>query len=468
MFRPDITCLLLSRKQKLAEGLLVRVKFILKHLPEWMRPKVVAQNKSEIVFRFVFRGNVGESNVLSLTTTDDSGRGEDAAVVLMDEAAFMQNADDVWSAIGPTAAFGGQRAVISTPNGVGGLFHRLVSESRLGVDNGFTYLEAHWKRDCGLSDEWYVRATRGMGLLKKQQEFGLVFLSSGRPFFDLNALNRCYKPTSRFPEIASAMCKTAMNFGGVDTSEGHTLADGGQPDFHSITILNQYGVQIYQYSNNKISQREFSGYTERLPDGQAVEVESVPSKIHREYPGMMAIERWGSGDITYAHHQVPLDGRSNVVARRQTNSSKMSGLNALRRMINDDAIVITDQFTYHCCTTFEDQTSGIVQKAAASKGSFDDPVITLMLAAREWERWGGYQFDLTSIGQTSGGQRAVGLRQQSDMAQGDLAKLLPVGTIAQGPLWQEREPFEPGEGNRRYSDDIDLVRRGKKMRPTGL
>ena len=124
IFHPDLTAMLLSRKEFYAKGLLRRIKFMIKNLPQWLRPTVKVDTQAELVFEFVYKDESAESNIISLTTTDESGRGEDAALVFMDEAAFIPNADDVWASVGPTASFGGQRAVVSTPNSTGGFFHR--------------------------------------------------------------------------------------------------------------------------------------------------------------------------------------------------------------------------------------------------------------------------------------------------------------------------------------------------------
>ncbi len=466
IFHPDITCMLLSRKESLAKGLLKRIKFMLVNLPRWMQPKVGVNTLTELSFVFSTDEETAESNIMSLTTTDESGRGEDAALVFVDELAFIPNGDETWAAVGPTAAGGGQRVCVSTPNGTGGMFYRLCTQLQAGQDIGMTYIEAHWERDCGLSELWFKKATVGMSLQKVLQEFELQFLSTGRPFFDLMKLMQCYKPVDKHPEIAQLVVKTEFSFHGVDTGEGHAVVDG-EPDYHSIVTLNEAGVQIFSFHSNRMPRAEFTGHVEELADGTSVLIEGVPTKIHREYPGGMAIEQFGSGDVTLAMHKVPEDEISYLVEHRQTNSSKMRILNSLRLAINEIQIIITDVFTYQCLRTFEDQTTGSVEKAGAANGTFDDAVIALALAWMLLKQYGGQVYDFTNI-VTSDGRRMIALRPEYDLPISELDKVLSVGTISAGPL-TDIGTGTARERSRRMADGFDDVFSGRaRMPPPGM
>ena len=464
MFFPDKEVIFLSEKESKAKSLLTRTRFMLRNLPPWLRPKTGANTKTELEFRFSVKEEAASSKITSLTTTGRSGAGEDAALVLMDEAAFIPDADDVWAAVAPTAAFGGQRAVVSTPSGTGNFFYRNVSALRRGEDTGFTYIEAHWKRDCGLSDEWYKKATVGLSIQKRLQEFELTFLTTGSPFFDLIKLEQCYKDPRDHPGIADLMTKTQTSYSGVDTSEGRGT-EGRDPDYHSINILNEHGVQIRAWHSNTMSLRDFAGHTMELDDGTLVNVEGVPTKVHREYPGVMTIERWGSGDVTVSRHKVPDDEVSIMETFRTTNASKMRLLNTLRQVIMDLGIVVTDPFTYECLTTFEDQTRGVVEKAGAAPGSYDDPVMSLALAVKGWIKYAGYTIDLGNM-QTTDGRRMVAMRPENDLPMSKLAEMIPAGQqYSAGPLVNIEVPGE----FRRATDEFDLVRSGRqRMLPPGM
>ena len=68
--------------------------------------------------------------VISVPASASTIQGYSASVVL-DEAAWMGNAEELWQALAPsiTASSEYRISVLSTPRGKGGLFHRLWSEA---------------------------------------------------------------------------------------------------------------------------------------------------------------------------------------------------------------------------------------------------------------------------------------------------------------------------------------------------
>lgn len=459
-FHPNVDVLFLSAKEKYAIELLKKAKFIFNNLPYFLKPLVTVNSTVQFTVTFKSRDGddwrISDSTIHSLTTTTDTGRGFSARLVVMDEAAFLPNSEVTWTAVLPTTTHGGQVAIISTPNGVNNFFHRLWGNTTTGSESGFVPIRAYYK-DCGYDDAWLRRVTVGMTTQQILQEYELQFVTAHSPFFDLVQLARCYFPDGEHPEILDSTGRnikatTRINFTGVDTSEGNKCVSG-EPDFHSVVTLNEYGVQVGAWHSNKLRLEDFAGRTERLPDGRNVEIEGVTTKIHREFPGIVAIERNGAGETTYNRHQCPEDGFSEVVARRTTGSqwagggTKIRMLNALRLAIAGKQIVVTDYFTYLCLQSFEDKGGN---KAEASDGAFDDPVIALALAWGELQRWGGLQFDLPD--ETATGQRIVSLTPQSDLKPDELAEVLSLRDAGHGPML---EPSTEAPGDRRFTDDVD-------------
>lgn len=462
IFHPNSDVIFLSAKEKYAVELLKKAKFFFNNLPSFLKPLVTTNSITQFTVTFKSKSDDGQwrisdSNVYSLTTTTDTGRGFSARLVVMDEAAFLPNGEATWTAVLPTTTHGGQVAVISTPNGVNNFFHRLWIHTDMGEDIGFRPIKAYYK-DCGYDERWLKKVTVGMTVQQILQEYELQFVTAHSPFFDLTQLARCYYPSSDHQEVFDSTgrnikVKTRMHFGGVDTSEGRKMTSGEQ-DYHSVVFLNEYGVEIFAWHSNEIRLEAFAGRTERLPDGRNVEIEGIPTKLHREFPGVLAIERNGAGETVFNRHQCPDDGFSEVVARRTTGSqwagggSKIRMLNALRLKIAGRQIVITNPFTYLCLQSFEDKGGN---KAEASDGAFDDPVIALALASSELDRWGGLQFDMPE--ETASGQRIVSLTSEGDLKPKDLVELLSVKDVGYGPMAESAIEIAPGD--RRYTDDVD-------------
>ena len=84
---------------------------------EWARVKAVSST------RITLRSG---ATITALPSTS-GGRGA-AGNVLLDEAAYYEHADEVWDAASATVFHGYKLRVMSTPNGVGGLFYELVTD----------------------------------------------------------------------------------------------------------------------------------------------------------------------------------------------------------------------------------------------------------------------------------------------------------------------------------------------------
>lgn len=415
IFHPDVLVLMLSMKEAYAKELMKKAKFFFRKLPAFLKPKIAANTLTEfsVEFKVIEDGEVqiAESAIQSLTTTTDSGRGYSAALVIMDEAAYLQNAEETWSAVLPTTTHGGIVCVVSTPNGINNFFHRIVTQTMAGHETGFVFIKAYYK-DCGYDSEWLKTVTVGMTIQQILQEYELKFVSAQSPFFDLNQLALCYKPPNEYPVIKAMMVKTEINFGGVDTGEG-------QNDYHNVTILNEKAIQILAYHNNKLTTEEFAGRVIMEGDVET-RILGVPSKIHAEYPGFMGIESLGAGALTAGQHKLPNDGTSEMIPMRPTNQAKMRWLNCLRRMIAEMSIIITDHFTYSCLQSFEDKSHGSIEKAQAAPGAFDDPVIGLAIASYLLHRYGGSTFDLRTIQGMAATGRMVGASQDRDLPLSEL------------------------------------------------
>lgn len=130
-FRPHINVLLLSQKEEKAKNLLEKLVFIHDRIPDWMRTRArPSKGHLEMSMKYwddtVGKWRDGGGSFTSLTTTGQSGAGETATVVFVDEFALMAERGidrNVWAAIGPTIIHGGLIITGSTPRGSAGQFY---------------------------------------------------------------------------------------------------------------------------------------------------------------------------------------------------------------------------------------------------------------------------------------------------------------------------------------------------------
>ena len=127
-----------SNKQKNAQGFIRKVKLIIKKCPNWMVPKITSDNKGSIEL-------ANGSMVTAEATTSDAAKSESLSLLVIDEAAAIdtKKVDDLWGSAYPTLSLGGAAIVISTPKGVGNWYHKQWLRSRSG-ESDFISQTIHW------------------------------------------------------------------------------------------------------------------------------------------------------------------------------------------------------------------------------------------------------------------------------------------------------------------------------------
>jgi hypothetical protein len=185
-FWSDRFTVMLSRTEREASKLLQKTKYGYKMLPQWFRergPDLQSDNQLKMVF-------ANDSAIESLPSGNDPARGESVYRVIIDEMAFLPDAESAWASIEPIADVGGRVICLSTANGEGNIFHQLWVGSQTG-NNRFTGIFFPWS--AGDRDQaWYESKARDLPDWQLAQEYPSdpeeAFIRSGRPVFDLDAL----------------------------------------------------------------------------------------------------------------------------------------------------------------------------------------------------------------------------------------------------------------------------------------
>lgn len=151
MFKRGQVVLLFSKGALEAYELARRIRVMYLRLPLWMRHRnpLVKDNFSEMAW-------ANGSRIQSLAATRTAGRSFTASLVLMDEAAFMQWATELYTALKPTIDGGGQLFVVSTANGEQGLFHKLWAGATESLNN-FATLFLSWRARPERDEAWRAR-----------------------------------------------------------------------------------------------------------------------------------------------------------------------------------------------------------------------------------------------------------------------------------------------------------------------
>lgn len=171
LFQNDKNCLVVAIDQNTSKNLVTKVKVMFDNLPSWLKLKAVESNKLSI------RLSNG-SQIKAVSSTGTSGRSEALSLVIIDEAAFVDGAEELWASLQQTLSTGGQGIILSTPNGTGNFFHKMWVKAESG-DNKFKTLRLPWQVHPERDQSWRNRQDEELGIRLAAQECDCDFSTSG-------------------------------------------------------------------------------------------------------------------------------------------------------------------------------------------------------------------------------------------------------------------------------------------------
>lgn len=188
-FWPDNLILMLSKGDREAMKLLQKATYAYDRLPPWLKergPKRMDKNVKKLTF-------ANASAIESLPSKEDPGRSSTASLVIVDEWAFLENAEEAWASIEPIADVGGRVIGLSTANGSGDFFHRFWISATTGATD-FKPMFFPWHANDERDDAWYETKKRTMLEWQLHREYPNTpeeaFIKSGNPVFDVDALDQ--------------------------------------------------------------------------------------------------------------------------------------------------------------------------------------------------------------------------------------------------------------------------------------
>ena len=154
-----------------------KVKYIINNVPDWLKISTVkVDNKHS------FELSNG-SQIKAIPTSEDAGRSEAVSLLVVDEAAHIENMDTIWTALYPTISTGGRCIALSSPNGIGNWFHRTYEDAQNG-QNLFKPTYLPWDVHPEHDKDWFENETKNMSKREIAQEYLCSFNSSGETVID--------------------------------------------------------------------------------------------------------------------------------------------------------------------------------------------------------------------------------------------------------------------------------------------
>ncbi|MDP8208709.1 MAG: hypothetical protein P9L92_18745 [Candidatus Electryonea clarkiae] len=185
--------LLLSKEERSSKEMIARLQFIYKNLPEYEKEEEVKFQSSAIIFP-----ELG-TRILSLPAAPYAVRGLSPRTVFWDEMAFTPDDEEIWASAKPAVDAGGRFIGVSTPNGPGGVFARLVH----GREKGFEIVRIHYSENPDRDSEWEENARAGLSPARWRREHELSFEGAEGAVYDqfdteIHVLKDSYKVINSF------------------------------------------------------------------------------------------------------------------------------------------------------------------------------------------------------------------------------------------------------------------------------
>lgn len=178
LFNQDKVILCIATRQTTAANMVEKVRFMYNSLPIWLRgsKKPLEDNKLSLKL-------TNGSQIVATSAASNSARSYSVSLLIMDEAAFIDGIDKIYTAIKPTISTGGKCIALSSPNGVGNWFHKrwvkALTKSAEADDAAFFPILLPWQVHPERDEEWFRKEKANMSAKEIAQEYECDFLASG-------------------------------------------------------------------------------------------------------------------------------------------------------------------------------------------------------------------------------------------------------------------------------------------------
>lgn len=181
-FKSSKNIVVASPSLRVSKNMVKKIRRMHKDLPSWIRQKEAYNNLTELSYD-------NGSSVLAISGAAEALRSEALSELIIDEAAFVEGADEMFAAALPTLSTGGSSKIFSTPNGASGMFYELVEKARK-PGSIFNLTEIDWTVHPDRDQVWRDQQDELLGERKARQENDLVFLGSGNQYFSGDLLDK--------------------------------------------------------------------------------------------------------------------------------------------------------------------------------------------------------------------------------------------------------------------------------------
>jgi len=386
-FHNDKFVLVISIRDQEAMEFRDKAKYSYDRLPDILRVDKVDKSKHSLNLE-------NGSQFLSIPQTKEAGRSKSLSLLILDEVAFQQYADDIWAAAWPTLSTGGRAILISTTNGIGNLYHKVYTEAVNG-QNDFNVIEISWDEYPGRDEKWLIQQRRQLGSEKRfRAEILGEFVGSGDTVLRAETLDRLLqhvKEPLRREEIASKIATELLK----DSRRGEFLLNpknlwiwelpkpgesyilaadvgtGSGQDSSAFHVINvRTNEQVAEFQNNFVSSADYAA------------IIKIVARMYNNALVVIESNSWGLATFEKVYKD-PQDPYLNVYVTKNGKASwETTGKNrpliidSLITAIENEEVIINSKRLVNELQTFVWHGA----KAEALRGYHDDLVLSLAIA----------------------------------------------------------------------------------------
>ena len=297
MYHPNKKINIISIKDTTAKKVLKKIKFMYKNLPWYLQTPIINGRAGEYGSASMIEFDNG-SFIESIPTSSEAGRSESLSLLVIDEAAVVRWAAQIWAAAFPTLSTGGAAIVNSTPYGVGNFYHSTWVDAIAG-GNPFNPIRLYWQMHPEQDINWYNQMSSALGTKRTAQEIDGDFLSSGNTVFDLADIKAIEDCLSDYPVIKKRFNGQYRQFCEPEPDKeyfiGADVSTGRASDYSSFTCMDKQGEEQVVYKGRMAvgAYAKLLGDTGKLFNWAVIAPESndvglsVTSKLQDEgYPNL--------------------------------------------------------------------------------------------------------------------------------------------------------------------------------------
>ena len=368
IFNSDKLIGITSYVEKEAINILDKIKIIYEELPDWIKPGVKEYNKKTIEFE-------NGTAIRVSATTKNAFRGRSLNLLICDELAFVPHnqAEDFWSSNFPTISKSKESKVIliSTPKGQHNLFHRMwTSATNYGVyehnhrqpgKNGFVPIMYDWRCLPERTEEWAESQKESLGDVLFAQEHGCNFVGSINTVIDANILKKLIESDYPDPIVRDLGGKFRVYKkpeGGCMYVLGCDTSKGSGEHYSTIQVLRIDSVdpinmeQVAVYECNRTDPYHFAQIINRT----AIYYNQAYIMVENNAEGWTVASElhWN-----YENEGLVNSGSKSVdIGIRATKKSKNRAVILMKKIIEDELLILNDRGTVTQLTDFTEKANG--------------------------------------------------------------------------------------------------------------